>query len=78
MTNRYKKHKTFPSVTVHQSYIATLPSSYVQTPLVCVKTCMAEYSCDSLANSPPRPSNCPCAQAGRGRVSQHAPDLSVP
>lgn len=84
MTNRYikqKTHKTLPSVTVHQSYIATLASdsSYVQTPLVCVKTHMTEYGCDSLANSFPRPSNCPCAEAGQGRRSASTdPSFSSP
>lgn len=71
MTNRYKKDKTFRSLPVHQSYIATLAfdSSYVESTLLCVKTYMTEYSCDSLANSLPRPSKCSCASAGQGSRS---------
>lgn len=71
LTNRYKKDKTFRSLTAHQSYIATFASdsSYVQTTLLCVKTRMTECSSDSLANSLPRPSKCSCAEAGQGSRS---------
>lgn len=62
MTNRYKKDKTFRSLAVDPSYIATLASdsSYVQSRLLCVKTYMTEYRSGSLANSLPRPSKCSC------------------
>lgn len=71
-TNRYKKDKTFPSLTVHQSYITTLTSDcrhYVQTRVPCVKTYMTEYSSDNLANSLPRPSNYSSTEAGEGSQS---------
>lgn len=59
-----KKDKTFLLwlyfVHPQKSYITTLifdSKHYVQTRVPCVKTYMTEYSTDSLANSPPRPSN---------------------
>ena len=81
-TNRYKRDKTFPSLTVHQSYITTLKSGsrhYVQTRVPCVKTYMTEYSTDSLANSLPRPSNSSSTGAGDGsRWGRHGLDLQAP
>lgn len=66
MTNRYKKDKTFRSLTVHQNYIATSDRSAVETRLWCVRTYMTEYGSDSLANSLARPSKCSWAGAGPG------------
>lgn len=80
MTNRYKKDKTFRSLTVDQSYIATVAcdSSSVETRLARVRTYMTEKSSDSLANSLPRPSKCFRAEAGRGGRSASTRLLSSP
>lgn len=61
-TNRYKKDETFlftgTSLELHNDAYIRQQTLCTDAKVPCVKTYMTEYSPDSEANSPSRPSNC--------------------